>query len=309
MPNGLQQLIIARAEGGTRPKTRRIANNVVLMHLPPGYEMNNKLKLNSSLLPGFGELSVLYIDDPRHATELIELVRLRAASPLVNSIPPKRRETPLPPHNEHPGNIKYIGDFLDKEEEAQASQYRHVMSRIHEVIITGLLKYVSSDTSTDRSRVLAYLQNLGRASPVWEERAKELLLEEHQVLQDMIKEIYGGWALLQHFLSSNMITAAQWECLVITAMVETVRKSPILRDYHMVVYDVSIDHFVHGKVGETLLTSLDAWMCPIDVITGDSFRINSPFMTSRKHPMQRLDELGEKFFRLEGPCSCVPEDH
>ncbi|KAK6345516.1 hypothetical protein TWF718_007430 [Orbilia javanica] len=297
MPEHLQQLIIARAEGGTRPKTRRIAKDVMLMHLPPGYELNNKLKLNNSLLPGFGELSVLYIDDPKHATELIELIRLRAESPLVNSIPPKRREKPLPPHNEHPGNIKYISDFLDEEEEAQASQYRHVMSRIHEVIITGLLKYISSDPSHDKTGVLAYLQNLGRASPVWEERAKRLLLEEHQVLQDMMKEIQGGWPFLQHFLSSNMITAAQWERLIVTAMAETVSKSPVLRDYHMVVYDVSIDHFVHGKVGETLLSSLEAWKCPIDSVGPDSFRINSPFMTSRKHPMQRLDELGEKFFR------------
>ncbi|KAK6504800.1 hypothetical protein TWF481_006738 [Arthrobotrys musiformis] len=294
---GLQQLIIARAEGGTRPKTKRIADDVVLMYLPPGYELNNKLKLSNSLLPAFGELSVLYIDDPKHAVELIELVRLRAASPLVNDIPPTRREKPLPPHNEHPENIKYIGDFLDDEEDTQASQYRHVMGRIHEVIITGLLKYVGTDPPNDKARVLAYLQNLGHASPVWEERARKLLVEEHQVLQDMIKEIRGGWLFFQHFLSSNMITAAQWERLVITAMAETVRKSPVLRDYHMTAYDVSVDHFVHGKVGETLLTALNAWRVPLHSVDDDTFRINSPFMTSRKHPMQRLDELGEKFFR------------
>ncbi|KAF3291016.1 hypothetical protein TWF970_000269 [Orbilia oligospora] len=297
MRDGLQQLIIARSQGGTRPKTRRIADDVILMHLPPGYELNNKLKFNNSLLPVYGELSVLYIDDPKHATELIELVRLRATSPLINSIPPKRRAKPLPPHSEHAENIQYICDFLGEEEENQASQYRHVMGRIHEVIISGLLKYVSSEPSNDKTKVLAYLQNLGRASPVWEERVKKLLLEEHKVLQDMIKEIQGGWPFLQHFLSSNMITANQWERLVITAMAETVRKSPVLRDYHMVVYDVSIDHFIHGKVGETLLTSLDAWKCDVESINCDSFRINSPFMTSRKHPMQRLDELGEKFFR------------
>ncbi|KAF3110148.1 hypothetical protein TWF706_000884 [Orbilia oligospora] len=297
MRDGLQQLIIARSQGGTRPKTRRIADDVILMHLPPGYELNNKLKFNNSLLPVYGELSVLYIDDPKHATELIELVRLRATSPLINSIPPKRRAKPLPPHSEHAENIQYICDFLDEEEENQASQYRHVMGRIHEVIISGLLKYVSSEPGNDKTKVLAYLQNLGRASPVWEERVKKLLLEEHKVLQDMIKEIQGGWPFLQHFLSSNMITANQWERLVITAMAETVRKSPVLRDYHMVVYDVSIDHFIHGKVGETLLTSLDAWKCDVESINSDSFRINSPFMTSRKHPMQRLDELGEKFFR------------
>ncbi|KAF3318549.1 hypothetical protein TWF173_006575 [Orbilia oligospora] len=297
MRDGLQQLIIARSQGGTRPKTRRIADDVILMHLPPGYELNNKLKFNNSLLPVYGELSVLYIDDPKHATELIELVRLRATSPLINSIPPKRRAKPLPPHSEHAENIQYICDFLDEEEENQASQYRHVMGRIHEVIISGLLKYVSSEPGNDKTKVLAYLQNLGRASPVWEERVKKLLLEEHKVLQDMIKEIQGGWPFLQHFLSSNMITANQWERLVITAMAETVRKSPVLRDYHMVVYDVSIDHFIHGKVGETLLTSLDAWKCDVESINTDSFRINSPFMTSRKHPMQRLDELGEKFFR------------
>ncbi|KAF3217615.1 hypothetical protein TWF106_007921 [Orbilia oligospora] len=297
MHDGLQQLIIARSQGGTRPKTRRIADGVILMHLPPGYELNNKLKFNNSLFPVYGELSVLYIDDPKHATELIELVRLRATSPLINSIPPKRRAKPLPPHSEHAENIQYIGDFLDEEEENQASQYRHVMGRIHEVIISGLLKYVSSEPGNDKTKVLAYLQNLGRASPVWEDRVKKLLLEEHKVLQDMIKEIQGGWPFLQHFLSSNMITANQWERLVITAMTETVRKSPVLRDYHMVVYDVSIDHFIHGKVGETLLTSLDAWKCDVESINSDSFRINSPFMTSRKHPMQRLDELGEKFFR------------
>ncbi|KAF3177180.1 hypothetical protein TWF751_002701 [Orbilia oligospora] len=297
MRDGLQQLIIARSQGGTRPKTRRIADDVILMHLPPGYELNNKLKFNNSLLPVYGELSVLYIDDPKHATELIELVRLRATSPLINSIPPKRRAKPLPPHSEHAENIQYICDFLDEEEENRASQYRHVMGRIHEVIISGLLKYVSSEPGNDKTKVLAYLQNLGRASPVWEERVKKLLLEEHKVLQDMIKEIQGGWPFLQHFLGSNMITANQWERLVITAMAETVRKSPVLRDYHMVVYDVSIDHFIHGKVGETLLTSLDAWKCDVESINSDSFRINSPFMTSRKHPMQRLDELGEKFFR------------
>ncbi|KAK6500785.1 hypothetical protein TWF506_003548 [Arthrobotrys conoides] len=297
MCDGIKQLVIARAEGGTRLKTRRIADDVILMHLPPGYELHNKLKLNSSLLPVFGELSVLYIDDPKHATELIELARLRGASPLINSLPPKRREKPLPPHNEHPENIRFICDFLDDEEETQACRYRHVMGRIHEVIITGLLKYASSEPGNDKTKVLAYLQNLGRASPVWEDRVKKLLLEEHKVLQNMIKEIQGGWPFLQHFLTGNLITAAQWERLIITAMTETVRKSPVLRDYHMVVYDVSVDHFVHGKVGETLLTSLDAWRCNVGSINADSFRINSPFMTSRKHPMQRLDELGEKFFR------------
>ncbi|KAK6528327.1 hypothetical protein TWF281_009570 [Arthrobotrys megalospora] len=298
MPDGLQQLIIARAETGIRPKTRIIAEDVYLMLLPPGYELTNKLKINSSLLPSHGELSVLYIDDPKQTSELLELVRLRAASPLVNSIPPTRRTRPLPPHNENPENIKFIGEVLGEEEDAQASQYRHVMGRIHEVIGAGLLKFVSSEPSDENKiKVLPYLQNLGHASPVWEERAKKLLIEEQQVLQQIIKEIRGGWLFLHHFLSSNCITAADWERLVVTAMAETVRKSPILRDYHMVAYDVGIDHFVHGKVGETLLLQLDAWKCPPNAIDSDSFRINSPFMTGRKHPMQRLDELGEKFFR------------
>ncbi|KAK6360301.1 hypothetical protein TWF730_006448 [Orbilia blumenaviensis] len=295
--NNVQQLIIARAEGGSRPKTRRIADDVILMHLPPGYEMTNKLKISSSVLPAHGELSVLYIDDPKHANELIELVNLRSASPLVNSIPPPRRNKPLPPHNEHPENIKFIGDLLDEDDEAHASHYRHVVSRIHEVMATGILKYVNSEHPDDKANIIPYLQYLGRASPVWEDRAKKLLIEEQRVLQQIIKEIRGGWQFLYYFLSSNKITAANWDRLVITSMAQTVGKSPILRDYHAIAYDVSIDNFVHGKVGETLLTQLDAWKCAPDAINPDSFRIDSPYMTSRKHPMQRLDELGEKFFR------------
>ncbi|KAF3911492.1 hypothetical protein ABW20_dc0106962 [Dactylellina cionopaga] len=290
------KLILARHSRGNRPRTKQLAEDTFLMLLPPGYEMNNKLKLKGNILPHGGQFIVSYMTNPKQTDELLELIRLRSCSPLVNAIAPADRRIP-PSYDDHVGNLKFVDDILDEESEDNAGGYRCVISHMHSIFTTALTKYINAEPSDERIYGMPYLETLGRSSPIWEERAKKLLLEEQKVLQELVKEVKGGINFI-HFHISRMVKVCHFEKLVMAAMMDAIARSPIVRAYHMIAYDVNIERYVHGIPGEALLPQLGSWIKSPNSTDTDSFRINSHYVTqTQKHPMQCLDDLGEKFFR------------
>ncbi|EWC47554.1 hypothetical protein DRE_03174 [Drechslerella stenobrocha 248] len=290
------RLILARYESTSRPRTKPIAKDTYLMLLPPGYEMNNKLKIKSSILPTNGNLAVYYIEDSKQTEELLELSKLLSSSPLANAAPPATRNPP-PPFEDHIDNIKFVVNGPGDEEEERISSYRHVICHMHAVVTNGLANFINSDTPEDKRSGIAYLESLGRPSPIWEELAKKLLIEEQRVLQELVKEIRGGWNFFKFHLSAK-VRVGDYERLAVAAMSEAIDKSPVIRTFHTVAYDVNVEHYVHGRPGECLLPQMEAWIRSPKYLDNDYFRIDSLFVTqTRKHPIQCLDELGERFFR------------
>ncbi|KAK6359399.1 hypothetical protein TWF696_000559 [Orbilia brochopaga] len=290
------RLVIARSNKHNQLRTKPIDDHTFLMQLPKDYELTKKITVDGKIIPSHGDFIVYYIDDPKQTEELLELVQLRASSPITNALFPTTRALPPPPPEENLENLKFMENMLDEEDEDNTTGYRHVIIHMHSMITNSLSSFVNGDGTEDKKPGIQFLESLGRPSPFWEERAKDLLIEEQRVLQELVKEIRGGWSFFRFHVSSK-IRVGDYERLVVAAMAEAI-KSPSMKAYHMIAYDVNIEHYVHGRPGEYLLPQMEHWILPPKSLDNDSFRIDSHWVTrSRKHPMQCLDELGERFFR------------
>ncbi|KAJ6260245.1 hypothetical protein Dda_4469 [Drechslerella dactyloides] len=290
------KLVMAKCDKSDRLRIKIIADDTYFMLLPLEYEMTNKIIINGGLIPANGDFVAYYIDDPKHTHEILELAKLRSSSPLPSTIFPISRVLPPPPEEQF-DNLKFMENFFDDEDEDNITSYRHVISHMHGLITNSFNSVVNSDGGDDNKFSLSFLKDLGRPSPIWEERAKDLLIQEQRVLQELVKEIRGGWDFFI-FHVSRKIRVGDYERLVVAAMMEALEKSSAIKAYHMIAYDVNVEYYVHGAPGEYLLQQMDPWIQPPKSLDNDSFRIDSPYATRlRKHPMQCLDDLGEKFFR------------
>ncbi|KAF3915012.1 hypothetical protein AA313_de0208533 [Arthrobotrys entomopaga] len=286
-----QRLFIARHDRGRRPKTKQISDGSFLLLLPTGYEVKNILKIKTEIFPPKGEIIVSYISEAKHTEELLELVRLRASSPLVTVIPPPHRK--LPPHDLTRSPF-LVNHLLDDEEEELANGYRFVISHMHTIYTTAMTKFMKAESGDGVTQALPFIESLDVPSPIWEERAKNLLIEEQKVLQELMKEIRGGFGFLS-FQVSHCMKGPELEKLVVAAMNVAVNRSQLIRRCHQVAYDLDIERYAQS---DSILHLLDAWLEPPKSVDYDSFRLDSRFIThTKKHPMQCLDDFGEKFFR------------
>ncbi|KAK6535379.1 hypothetical protein TWF694_001840 [Orbilia ellipsospora] len=290
--SNIQRLFIARHDRGRRPKTRQISDNSFLLLLPTGYEVKNILKIKAEIFPSRGQMIVSYIPEAKHTEELLELLRLRASSPLVNVVPPPHRKTPA--HPDYTKSSLLTGHLLSDEEEELANGYRYIISHMHTIYTAGMTKSLKSESDDAIIQALPFLESLDVPSPIWEERAKNLLVEEQKVLQELTKEIRGGFSFLS-FHVNHIIKGSEFEKLVIAAMNFAINRSQLIRRCHQVAYDVNVERFSQA---DSIISLLEAWLKDPKNVDNDSFRINSHYMTrTRKHPMQCLDDFGEKFFR------------
>ncbi|KAF3933320.1 hypothetical protein ABW19_dt0201509 [Dactylella cylindrospora] len=286
-------ITIARWNRGAGPRTKILSPNRVLVLVLDGYEISNKIPVDVSMLPKRGDITVSWLEDPSQTEEVLNVIRLRSKLTPVGTI---AHGTPTAGylHEYNADNMKFMSMCINGD---RNTNYRHVIWKLHDVITGNLNGYLSSENEADKKGAMIYLQQLGRPSPLWEEQTRALLIEEQNVLQAMIKQIRGGLAYVK-FHISNKIRSGHFEKLVSLAIAGARDKNKLLEQCYYVSYDVDIEHYIHGPPGETLLAQLEAWAQPPLGTDDDSFRIDSNFMTNfRKHPMQRLDELGERFFR------------
>ncbi|EPS45027.1 hypothetical protein H072_1012 [Dactylellina haptotyla CBS 200.50] len=295
MPNKrCYRLIIATLDGASQVKIKDLSEDTFLMLLPKGYDDSNVMTLSADFIPPGGELTVYHIQDSKKTEELLELLRLRAASTLIHSIPPAYRK--LPPPYEHLEDIHVIDRLLDDDEDA-VEGYRHVITHMHGIFTKGITKSVNAEPSDTTNYGRPFLESLEAASPIWEERAKKLLIEEHKILQELLNELGTGLDFIRFHLG-RLLSGGQFEKLISHAMMAAVDKSPILRSYHQIAYDVNVEHYMNGRPVEILLQQLENWAKSPRFVDNDSFRIDSQYAThTKKHPMQCLDDLGEKYFR------------